>query len=297
MKKAKTLCFLLLALVLVSCEKAVFDEEQTDEPAPAGTFHVEFRATQFEALPFAVGPADGTRATVDIGDVCSRINLAIFNGDTKVKSVNQVSTDVAFGRIALDLVEGDYEVVVVAHSGSGAATITSPEEIKFPDNKVTDTFYYYARLSVEKDQTVDVLLKRAVAMFRLVTTDAIPSNVQQMKFYYTGGSSTFDAVKGFGCKESRQTEYRSVPADMLGQTGQFEVFTFPHSETDDLKMTVTALDASGSEVCQRVFEDLPVRLNEITQYSGSFFSGSDPVGAAVFTLKADDSWTQHDYNF
>ena len=295
MTKTGTIIFLLVQLLmLASCEKAVFDE-----PQAAGSerlVHVEFSVAQFEEMPFSVVNG-GTRSKVDVSEVCSRLNLALFRDGTKVKTVNQLSTDEGFGRVSLDLAEGAYQVVVIAHNGTGAATLTSPEEIKFPDNKVTDTFYYYAQLAVEQDMKVDMLLKRAVAKFRLVTTDAIPQNVQQMKFYYTGGSSTFDAVTGFGCKDSRQTEYRSVTSEMVGKTGQFEVYTFPHADEDKLKMTITALDASGAELCQRVFEDLPVKLNQITQYTGAFFEEASASGAAVFTLMAEDNWTQQDYTF
>lgn len=295
MNKTGTIIFLLaLLLMLASCEKAVFDEPQAAESERL--VHVEFSVAQFEEMPFSVVNG-GTRSKVDVSEVCSRLNLALFRDGTKVKTVNQLSTDEGFGRVSLDLAEGAYQVVVIAHNGTGAATLTSPEEIKFPDNKVTDTFYYYAQLAVEQDMKVDMLLKRAVAKFRLVTTDAIPQNVQQMKFYYTGGSSTFDAVTGFGCKDSRQTEYRSVTSEMVGKTGQFEVYTFPHADEDKLKMTITALDASGSELCQRVFEDLPVKLNQITQYTGAFFEEASASGAAVFTLMAEDNWTQQDYTF
>ena len=295
MKKTIVFSTLLAGLLsLASCEKAVFDEQQPERAD--GKVHVEFRVTQFEEMPFSVVTGD-TRSVVDVSQVCSRINFVIFSEGAKVKSVNQLADDDSFGRVSLDLSEGDYQVVVVAHNGTGNATFTSPEEIKFADNKVTDTFYYYAQLSVHQDMAVDMLLKRAVAKFRLVTTDPVPSGIQQMKFYYTGGSSTFDAVTGFGCKESRQTEYRSVTADMVGKTAQFEVYTFPHAQEDKLKMTISALDASGAEICQRVFEEVPVKLNQITQYTGAFFEESAPTGAAVFTLKADDEWTQKEYSF
>ena len=295
MKKTIIFSVLLAGLLsLASCEKAVFDEPQPERAD--GKVHVEFRVTQFEEMPFSVVTGD-TRSVVDVSQVCSRINFVIFSEGAKVKSLNQLADDDSFGRVSLDLSEGDYQVVVVAHNGTGNATFTSPEEIKFADNKVTDTFYYYAQLSVHQDMAVDMLLKRAVAKFRLVTTDPVPSGIQQMKFYYTGGSSTFDAVTGFGCKESRQTEYRSVTADMVGKTAQFEVYTFPHAQEDKLKMTISALDASGAEICQRVFEEVPVKLNQITQYTGAFFEESAPTGAAVFTLKADDEWTQKEYSF
>ena len=77
----------------------------------------------------------------------------------------------------------------------------------FPNNKVTDTFFYYGDLVVGTEkQSYDLTLTRAVAMFRLVLTDdEIPSTVAKLKFYYLGGSSTFrltadpdwDAVNGY----------------------------------------------------------------------------------------------------
>ena len=48
-------------------------------------------------------------------------------------------------------------------------------------------------------------------MFRLVLTDEeIPATVAKLKFYYTGGSSTFSPRDGYGCVNSKQTEVRST---------------------------------------------------------------------------------------
>ena len=78
-----------------------------------------------------------------------------------------------------------YQLVVIAHNGEGSATITSTEKVTFPNNKVTDTFYYYGDLIVTSEvQSYDLTLTRAVAMFRLVLTDdEIPSSVTKFKFY------------------------------------------------------------------------------------------------------------------
>lgn len=80
---------------------------------------------------------------------------------------------------------------------------------------------------VTKDSSYNLELKRAVSKFRLIVDDSIPSDVVQMKFYYTGGSSTFNPVSGYGCINSRQTEFRVVTSEMHGKGCQFEVFTFP----------------------------------------------------------------------
>jgi hypothetical protein len=41
---------------------------------------------------------------------------------------------------------------VCRHSCDGSATITSTEKVTFPNNKVTDTFYYYGDLVVTAEK-------------------------------------------------------------------------------------------------------------------------------------------------
>ena len=134
------------------------------------------------------------------------------------------------------------------------------------------------------------MLTRAVAMFRLVLTDEeIPSNVAKLKFYYTGGSSTFSPSTGYGCVNSKQTEIRTVAPGLT----TFDIYTMPHAEDDVLtRLTVTALDANDNTVKERIFEDVPVTRNQIARYTGSFFGsgGSDHQTDGTFRLTANPDW-------
>ena len=254
--------------------------------------NVILHMTQFEQEAFGnSGNRAATRAATDITELCSRLNIAIFDAEgTKVKTVAQKEGDASFGIVALTLAAGTYQLVVIAHNGEGSATITSTEKVTFPNNKVTDTFYYYGDLVVTSEvQSYDLTLTRAVAMFRMVLTDEeIPSTVTKFKFYYTGGSSTFSPSAGYGCVNSKQTEIRPVADD-----GTYEIFTLPHTEEDVLtKLTVTALDANDNTVKERVFENVPVTRNQITRYTGSFFGngGSGQTSDGTFRLTADPDW-------
>lgn len=222
--------------------------------------------------------------------MCSRLNVAIFDADgTKVKTVAQKEGDASYGTVALTLAAGTYQLVVIAHNGEGSATITSTEKVTFPNNKVTDTFYYYGDLIVTSEvQSYDLTLTRAVAMFRLVLTDEeIPSTVTKFKFYYTGGSSTFSPSAGYGCVNSKQTEIRAVTDGVT----TFDIFTLPHTEEDVLtKLTVTALDANDNTVKERIFENVPVTRNQITRYTGSFFGSGGQTSDGTFRLTADPDW-------
>ena len=296
---------IFLAMGIVSCEKPILDED-TGNVVPAEA-NVILHFTQFEWTdqrePFELAriwpSRDGqrrsqqeafTRAATDITELCSRLNIAIFDVDgTKVKTVAQKEGDANYGTVALSLAAGTYQLVVIAHNGEGSATITSEEKVTFPNNKVTDTFYYYGDLVVTGEkQSYDLTLTRAVAMFRLVLTDeSVPSTVAKFKFYYTGGSSTFSPKDGYGCVQSKQTEIRGVADD-----GIYEIYTLPHSEEDVLtKLTVTALDANDNIIKEKVFENVPITRNQVTRYTGSFFGSSGgETGSGDFHMTADPDW-------
>ena len=288
----KKYMFIVLALLTAACEKPILDEDSV-VGSSATDANVILHMAQFEQTAFDnSGNRAATRAATDITELCTRLNIAIFSADgTKVKTVAQKDTDSDFGTVALTLAAGTYRLVVIAHNCDGSATITSEEKVTFPNNKVTDTFYYDGDLVVTSDvQSYDLTLTRAVAMFRLVLTDEeMPSSVSKFKFYYTGGSSTFSPKDGYGCVNSKQTEIRTVAGDVT----TFDIYTLPHTEEDVLtKLTVTALDANDNTVKERVFENVPVIRNQITRYTGSFFGsgGSSQQSDGTFRMTADPDW-------
>ena len=285
----KKIMFIALALLAAACEKPVLDEDAVSTKEA----NVILRFKQYDQAPFSVGSGSPavTRTATDVTALCSRLNIAIFDTDgTKVKTVAQKEGDASYGTVAMTLAAGTYQLVVIAHNGDGSATITSTEKVTFPNNKVTDTFYYYGDLVVtDAKQSYDLTLTRAVAMFRLVLTDeSVPPTVAKLKFYYLGGSSTFSPSAGYGCVNSKQTEVRTIADD-----GIYDIYTLPHTEDDVLtKLTVTALDENDNIVKERIFENVPVTRNQVTRYTGSFFGsgGSGQTSDGTFRMTADPDW-------
>jgi len=109
----KKYLFIAIALLIASCEKPILDSEDISSAKEA---NVILHMTQFEQTVF-------TRATTDITDLCTRLNIAIFDADgTKVKTVAQKDTDSNFGSVALTLSAGTYQLVVIAHCCDGSAS-------------------------------------------------------------------------------------------------------------------------------------------------------------------------------
>lgn len=287
---------MLTSLLLVSCEKVNLGEPG-DRPEVKGGVKVRFSIANLTQVPFD-GEAKASGSEGGLTAACTRISFAIYQADGTVYDArHQQSADPGFGTLTTSLPAGSYRVIVLAHSGLGVPAFEAWDKVKFKDNKVSDTFYCVKDIQVAEGGSYEFELKRAVSEFRLVVGDAIPRSVTRMKFYYTGGSSTFNPLSGFGCVNSRQTEYREVAADMHGAGSRFEVFTFPHAAEDQLKITVTALNADNETVVEHVFTAVPIKRNVITQYSGSFFGGTPSGdqggggGDVTFMLSFDTSWT------
>lgn len=264
----------ILALLTAACEKPIFDEERAVGGSAADTHpNVTLHFSPYEQSSF-------TRAAV--ADVCTRLSVAIFTADgTKAKAITQKQTDEGFGTAALTLQAGTYKIAAIAHcSTEGNATITSPEKVTFANNKLTDTFYYFGTLTVLDGSPIEETLEmtRCVAMLRLTLTEPLSDNITRLKFYYTGGSSTFSPATGYGCVNSKQTEYRYTTDDQDMPVSVYELYTMPHEQQDVLKLTITALDASGSEVGEVVMDNIPVTRNKITTWQGALFSGSGTGG-------------------
>ena len=159
----KKYLFIALAVLVAACEKPILDEDVVSMKEANVILHM----TQYDQEAFGnSGNRVATRAATDITELCSRLNITIFDAEgTKVKTVAQKEGDTSFGTVALTLAAGTYQLVVIAHNGEGSATTTSTEKVTFPNNKVTDTFYYYGDLVVTSEmQSYDLTLTRAVTL-------------------------------------------------------------------------------------------------------------------------------------
>lgn len=270
-------------IALVSCEKLAVPENDISEERDG---NLRISVYQIDQTPFA----SSTRTTEAASAACTKLNFAIYDeGGSRLKQINQTSDNAAdFGQCAFQLEEGTYQLVVVGHNASGNPTMTAPTKIQFTNaTGYTDTFLCYGEVTIgEEPVDYEVSLDRIVSLCRFVITDDIPAEVKKMRFYYTGGSGAFNAVTGLGCVNSKQ----DVKFDVT-PTGskQFDLYTFLHDLSDNIALTVTALDASGNELYSRQF-DVPMQQNHITWFSGAFFSGSGSSSTTISGVTVNTDW-------
>ena len=289
MKNAMRFFFCILSVLVCSCEKAFEQNGVTEKNA-----NVVIRVADFEQLSFddvTDGRLMTTRSSVSLNDYCDYLQFYVFDESEKVGSLNQTIGDEGYGSAAMNIPPGNYTLMVLAHKAQSYATVSSLTKVTFPNNQVGDTFLYCGAITVEdnKQNTFSVTLERCVSKFRLCIEDNLPASVAKMKFYYTGGSSTLDASTGWGNVNSRQTVNFDISSAEREKPAVFEVFTFPHEDESNLKMTVTALDANGQTIREKVFQSVPIQKNCVTRYVGVFFESGLSENSNI-TVVGDTAW-------
>lgn len=278
--KKKVLIFCgLLATLFTSCENPVITDDGNVED-PQGNLKVS--VYQIEQTPFSAL----TRAEAGIS--CSRLNFIIFDeSGTRFRDpVNQTSDMAGFGSASFQLPEGDYQLVVVGHSSNGNPKSTDIKKINFTNSQgFTDTFLYYGNVTItDEPEDLGITLRRIVSLCRFEVTDEFPEDVDKMRFYYTGGSGTFDATTGLGSVDSKQTAEFKV----ISGKKQFDLYTFLRNTEGSIHLTVTAMDDSGNVINERSF-DVPMKQNYVTCMTGPFFAGGG-TGSTGITITINTDW-------
>lgn len=276
--------YLLLSGILIllsSCEKPVIiDDEGSDEPA-ANTGNLALQIEQIEQVPFE------EISHSDLSVNCTRLNFVVYNmAGTRLKQVNQLKSDAAFGAASFQLDEGNYQLLVVAHSSNGNPALTSPAKVQFTNaNGFTDTFIHYQTLTIAGEpQSLSLSLHRIVALCRVVVTGNYPKDVVRLQFVYKGGSGAFNAMTGFGCVNSTQ----KVTFDVTTGQKVFDLYTFLHATKGTIHLTMTALGAADNVIDEQFF-DVPLEQKKITQLSGSFFGEDNPDNTSV-RIEINTDW-------
>ena len=266
------------ALLLTACHN---DEEH--RPAE-GEGCLSFQVINYQQYSL---DDETTRAAVSSVD---HLDMAIYDGTTKelVKHLHQPKDTTGYGTFSVTLPYGTYHAVFLGYKGERRANVENLESICFPDDFVPHLFAKTLSITIDnpEEEAQSVSLKRQVAAFKLGSRGDNPGNLSTLTIEATGGSHHFNALTGVGAQvESRSYTYdvsKKAGADTLSVT----FFTFLTNEEATMSFTATARDASQEELRKREFTNVPMKINQRTQYNGYFFDADK--GTSGFTLSLDD---------
>ncbi len=265
--------------------------QSNDEFSAATVHEITFQVTNYEQYDLD----DFTRASG--ADALKHLVMGVFDAATdavvgNVVVQNKEDGNSNYGSFSVSLPEGRYRAVFIGYNGSRACQMSSSTSITFEGDHVPHTFLSCMELTVDGKtaQNQNVVLKRAVAAFRLVVKDALPQGLATLRFVNRGGGTVLNAQTGFCTEQKERTYDISVPTSSIGKSNvEISCYAFLPAEEAAMNITVNALKSDGSVIKSRTFADVPMKVNRLTCYTGNFFAEDE--AAAQFRLSVDDAWS------
>lgn len=279
--KAKSLFFALAAVLLCACEQpAIIDEPSASVNTVAGK---KFTFTVKGAFTDEWKPVTRGYLAADGKDMTDLWVLDYMDG-TLIQQLHQDdNTEEDFGKPSMTLAYGSHHVYFVASRGTSPVLNTEAGTITW--SSVRDTFWkdYDVTVVSTSNGNRAVTLDRVVTKLSMAFTDAISSDASTINFtpstWYYGlnyktGEPTAATVS--------QTNTMQVPTGYAGRTDvSVSYFSISPSTEWTTDVTVNSKDADGNIIGQGVMEDVPLKRNRVTEYSGPLFTSGGEMSLTL----------------
>ena len=286
----KCVFFALAAMVLTACEKEIVSNGQngiaTSDENIVGkkfTFTVKGDFTS-EWKPVTRGylTADGKGMTdlwvLDYKD--GQLEQQIHQSDNTAED---------FGKPVITLAYGSHHVYFIASRGTSPVLNTDDGTITW--SSVRDTFWkdYEVTVVSTSNGNRSVTLDRVVTKLNLAFTDAISDDAATINFtpvtwYYGLNYKTGEPTAA----TTSQTNTMQVLTGYAGRTDvSVSYFSISPSTEWTTDVAVNSKDADGNIIGQGVMEDVPLKRNRVTEYSGPLFTAGVEI-----TLTLNGTWEE-----
>jgi hypothetical protein len=269
---------LLFSIILLSACSGSTDEAPIEQKSRVT---VDFSTFQVEVEDMG----RGSRAA--LSTAATRLSFAVFKSDgTQVYSAHQSSGDANFGSVKLELYPGDYKMVAVAHNGTADADIKLTYSATLPGHVFTDTFAKVQSLSVKSvDCNFTMELGRITSAFILKCTDTPPANAKRIKVVVNADgteptSLEINPTTGWVTGDWNQVRTISISDISKG----VPIYFIGESQEVVVDVVATATDANGDVIFSRTLKDIPLKTNQKTIATGTFFQSS---GSGTFTVNSE----------
>jgi hypothetical protein len=287
-------------LAITACENVIVDtaeEEPVESSKGTGTLEVScaFEQSYAPVTRATEGESQTETTTVVLSKTVTHIYYVIMKDDKVYKTVQQTSSDEAFGTIGLNLDEGDYKLYVFANNESDEVAISDNGLVSINKNRVTDSFSYSGdiKISLNERTSVETKLNRCVTQVEFHSTDKCPENIRSIKLSYENVATKYSLVDQMGSvvgNISRSTPISSITSITDGD-GKFKAYNYLYINKDEAEINITLqfYDASDNLLYTRYLENVQMKLNRKTIVSAALFTNS---GTDVPSIVISSTWLE-----
>lgn len=290
-----------LLLLLAACQTMTFDSSDDD-----GKGNNETTATRLMHFRLSGLSMTSFEELTEDKDVVANAASARQNGTDHIlfaiydKDGNAVDTvtyqdkdDASYGTFSRTLKYGTYTIIALGWNGSQQCNIERPDSIFFNEGWVPHTFLCRQNIIVNGtySDTRTLSMKRCVSRFVINFEDKNrPQEIKDFVVTFIGAGNALNSETRL-CPQ-RQDFSRTVISNIdPSKITSLTTYCFLPEESTTIDINVVAHDSQGKVVGERKFNDVPVRINYSTNYSGTFFPFDSATGSVTFEQDFDGEIT------
>jgi hypothetical protein len=280
----KIVFFMISAIALTSCEKMIVpDDDETIIENEQPIVGKKFTFTVKGDFTADWKPVTRGYLAADGKDMTDLWVLDYMDGQLIQQLHQNDNTAENFGKPMMTLAYGAHHVYFVASRGTDPTLNTTDGTITW--SSVRDTFWQDYDVTVVSTSNGNraVTLDRVVTKLNLAFTDAISADAATINFtpatwYYGLNYKTGEPTAA----TTSQTNTMTLPDGYAGRTDvSVSYFSISPSTEWTTDVTVNSKDANGNIIGQGVMEDVPLKRNRVTEYSGPLFTAGGEMSLTL----------------
>ncbi len=290
MKTTLFLPVIAIALLAMSCSNS-----ESIEAPQSGKVTVTFSVSNYEQKD--MDDAETRSASINNLDY---LTLGIYDANTLElvdTPVTQYYSDDDFGTFSVTLEYGSYKVLVLGYTNSRQPDMTNPKALVFTDNFVPNLFINMSDLTVDANTSGSqtIMLSRVVAGFRVEFADSTPETIDRVEVVAEGGSYILNSTTGY----ADEVLTRNHTVTLTSTAGGVSLYAFLTADEATMEFTLTAYDTSDNVLASHHFTNVPMKINQLTVYTGYFFTPETTESGFSIGNADDFDWTEvnHTFNF
>ena len=285
---------LFLALALYSCQKMTF--EGNENPNNYGTKNMSFKLGGFNMSGLEEIESDNSsesRAATTQNDYTDNLLLGIYdmNGNLidDIQYQNKSESDINYGTFSHTLKYGKYTIIAMGWNGTQQCNVHSLDSITFSEEWVPNTFLCRQNIIVSESysETRTLSLKRCVARFKMILKDdSIPQELNSFVINFSGAGNSLNS-KTQHCANITDF-YRTIPININpSKIKDISAYCFLPEDCTEINISVTAYNANDSVITSKTFNNVPMKINYSTNYTGIYFPIGSISESVVFETEFD----------
>ena len=285
---------LFLTLALCSCQKMSFEENEIPNDSRTKTMSFKlggFSMTGFEGIQSENNSE--SRAATNKNNYTDNLLLGIYDMDgnlvDSIQHQKKTENNTTYGTFSHTLQYGKYTIIAMGWNGTQECEVHSLDSITFNEGWVPNTWLCRQNIIVSESYSDSRILnlKRCVARFKMIMKDkSIPKELHKFVVNFSGAGNSLNSetrhcanVTNF----SRTISVNITPSDVT----DISSYCFLPEDSTAIDINVTAYDINNSILADRTFNNVPMKLNYSTNYSGIYFPMGSTSESIVFETEFD----------